>query len=128
MDARLDHAKFAVLPEGDVHVTRNAGARASDDAICSLVFSCKLLGTQEWYAIHQSTCGMEFFTNNVMRRLVSQSLAMAVLRPHGFKDVRRIHEHPLVPGRIPIYSLIYQVQTGELKEVKGSCLVGTAQG
>jgi carbonic anhydrase len=31
MDARLDPAKFAGLAEGDAHVIRNAGGRASDD-------------------------------------------------------------------------------------------------
>ena len=33
MDARLDPAKYAGLSEGDAHVIRNAGGRASDDAI-----------------------------------------------------------------------------------------------
>lgn len=44
MDARLDPAKFAGLSEGDTHVIRNAGGRASDDVIRSLVISYKLLG------------------------------------------------------------------------------------
>ena len=39
MDARLDPAKFAGLAEGDAHVIRNAGGRASDDAIRSLIIS-----------------------------------------------------------------------------------------
>ena len=37
MDARMDPAKFAGISEGDAHVIRNAGGRASDDAIRSLV-------------------------------------------------------------------------------------------
>ena len=37
MDARLDPAKYAGLAEGDAHFIRNAGGRASDDAIRSLV-------------------------------------------------------------------------------------------
>ena len=49
MDARLDPAKFAGLTEGDAHVIRNAGGRASDDAIRSLIISHKLLGTNEWF-------------------------------------------------------------------------------
>ena len=53
MDARLDPAKYAGLTEGDAHVIRNAGGRASDDAIRSLVISYKLLGTGEWFVIHQ---------------------------------------------------------------------------
>src|SRR5678809_919418 len=63
MDARLDPAKYAGLAEGDAHVIRNAGGRASDDAIRSLVISYKLLGTQEFFVIHHTNCGMEFFTN-----------------------------------------------------------------
>ena len=65
MDARLDPAKYAGLSEGDAHVIRNAGGRASDDAIRSLVISYKLLGTQEWFVIHHTDCGMEFFTDEV---------------------------------------------------------------
>ncbi len=74
MDARLDPAKFAGLAEGDAHVIRNAGGRASDDAIRSLVISYKLLGTREFFVIHHTNCGMEFFTNDVMRDLLNNSL------------------------------------------------------
>lgn len=44
MDARIDPAQLLGLREGDAHVIRNAGGRASDDAIRSLVISYKLLG------------------------------------------------------------------------------------
>jgi carbonic anhydrase len=59
MDARLDPARYAGLAEGDARVIRNAGGRASDDAIRSLVTSHELLGTQEWFVIHHSDCGMQ---------------------------------------------------------------------
>ena len=72
MDARLDPAKYAGLAEGDAHVIRNAGGRASDDAIRSLVISYKLLGTREWFVIHHTNCGMEFFTDEVMRGLLAK--------------------------------------------------------
>ena len=155
MDARLDPAAYAGLQEGDAHVIRNAGGRASDDAIRSLVISYKLLGTQEWFVIHHSDCGMEFFTNDVIRGLLSQSLETAVLGPNGFEDVgdgpgseagndidwltiadnaqsvvddvRRIRNHPLVPDRIPIYGFIYDVRTGRLDEVAEASAVGAAR-
>lgn len=145
MDARLDPAKYAGLSEGDAHVIRNAGGRASDDAIRSLVISYKLLGTAEWFVIHHSECGMEFFTDEVMRDLLAQSLETAELGPNGFhdigagpgstaandidwltisdreqsvvEDVRRIRSHPLVPSRIPIFGYVYNVRTGGLEEV-----------
>src|SRR6267154_3705713 len=74
MDARLDPAKFTGLEDGDAHVIRNAGGRASDDAIRSLVISYKLLGTREWFVIHHTNCGMEFFSDEVMRGLLASSL------------------------------------------------------
>src|SRR6185503_1032591 len=87
MDAGLDPAKCAGLAEGDAHVIRNAGGRASDDAIRSLVISYKLLGTQEFFVIHHTNCGMEFFTNELMGDLCESSLETAALGPDGFHDV-----------------------------------------
>src|ERR1700732_3490548 len=86
MDARLDPAKYAGLSEGDAHVIRNAGGRASDDAIRSLVISYKLLGTKEWFVIHHTECGMLYFTNEVIRGLLSQSLKTATLDQGGWRD------------------------------------------
>jgi carbonic anhydrase len=154
MDARLDPAKFAGLNEGDAHVIRNAGGRASDDAIRSLVISYKLLGTNEWFVIHHSNCGMEFFTDEGIRSLLANSLETAVLGDQGFSDVgqgpgskagefinwltisdqcqsvvddvRRIRDHALVPSRIPIYGFIYQVETGLLIEIEEASSIGTS--
>ena len=145
MDARLDPAKYAGLAEGDAHVIRNAGGRASDDAIRSLVISYKLLGTKEFFIIHHTDCGMQFFTNEVIRGLLANSLETAALTPDGFKDVgkgpgstaaefidfltikdqaqsvlddvTRVRSSPLVPKSIPIYGNIYDVHSGKLIEV-----------
>ncbi|HEX5855332.1 MAG TPA: carbonic anhydrase [Thermoanaerobaculia bacterium] len=148
MDARLDPAKFAGLVEGDAHVIRNAGGRASDDAIRSLVISYKLLGTREWLVVHHSNCGMETFTDEVMRGLLFQSLETAALDSGGWRDtgrgpgsaegefvdwltirdqaesvradVRRIRAHPLVPRAISLSGYIYDVRTGRLVGVPGT--------
>src|SRR4030088_2166887 len=86
MDARLDPAKYAGLAEGDAHVIRNPGGRASDDAIRSLVISYKLLGTKEFFVIHHTDCGMLFFTDEVMRNLLASSLKTATLDQSGWRD------------------------------------------
>lgn len=145
MDARLDPAKFAGLTEGDAHVIRNAGGRASDDAIRSLVISHKLLGTDAWFVIHHTNCGMELFTDEIIRSLLRNSLDTAEYGPDGWRDVgkgpgssegdyidwltiktqadsvtsdvRRIRSHPLVPRDIPIWGFVYDVKTGRLAEV-----------
>ena len=86
MDARLDPFKFAGLTEGDAHVVRNAGGRATDDAIRSLVISHKLLGTRIWLVIHHTRCGMQSFTNEVMAELLESSLETAKLTPQGWRN------------------------------------------
>src|ERR1700742_1705715 len=77
MDARLDPAKYAGLVEGDAHVNRNAGGRATDDAIRSRLISPKLLGTLEWFVIHHSDCGMELFTDEIIGDLLEDDLGTA---------------------------------------------------
>ena len=152
MDARLDPAKYAGLSEGDAHVIRNAGGRASDDALRSLVISYKLLGTREFFVVHHTDCGMLFFTDDVMRDLLARSLETAELTPDGFRDVgrgpgstegefidwltmkdnaagvvadvRRIRSHPLIPRSIPIYGYIYDVRTRRLAEVPDATAAG----
>ena len=66
MDARMHASKLFGLEEGDAHIIRNAGGRASDDAIRSLVISYKLLGTKEFFVVHHTNCGMVTFNNGVM--------------------------------------------------------------
>jgi carbonic anhydrase len=87
MDARLDPVKYAGLSEGDAHIIRNAGGRASDDALRSLVISYKLLGPNEFFVIHHTDCGMLFFTDEVMRNLLASSLETAELTPNGFRTL-----------------------------------------
>ena len=152
MDARLDPAKYAGLSEGDAHVIRNAGGRASDDAIRSLVISYKLLGTREWFVIHHTNCGMELFNNEIMSDLLASSLKTASIDENGWhdcceghgstegryinwltikeqtasvlEDVLRIKNHPLVPSDIPVYGYIYECTTGKLIEVPAATEAG----
>ena len=154
MDARLDPAKYAGLAEGDAHVIRNAGGRPSDDAIRSLVISHKLLGTNEWFVIHHTQCGMELFTSEVMGDLLESSLDTASVDENGWQDngtttgttagkyinwltfkdnakavvedVERIRNNPMVPSYIPIYGFIYDCKTGELVEVPEANVAGAS--
>lgn len=152
MDARLNPAKYAGLAEGDAHVIRNAGGRASDDAIRSLVISYKLLGTREWFVIHHTDCGMETFNNDIMGNLLASSLKTSSVDASGWhdsgvgagtndgkfiqwltisnqeqsvlEDVQRIRNSPMVPADIPIYGYIYDCKTGKLVEVPEATAAG----
>jgi carbonic anhydrase len=156
MDARLDPAKYAGLAEGDAHVIRNAGGRASDDAIRSLVISYKLLGTREWFVVHHTDCGMQLFTDDILAGLLQKSLETATVNQDGWQDVgkgpgssagkfikwhtftnleqsvvddvARIRAHQLVPETIPIYGYIYDVRSGRLLEVADATRAGRASG
>lgn len=154
MDARLDPAKYAGLSEGDAHVIRNAGGRASDDAIRSLIISYKLLGTAEWFVIHHTDCGMETFTDEIIRDLLSTSLSTATVDENGWRniteeggseeaknisfltinnqaesiieDVKRIRNHALVPSHIPVYGYLFDVKSGKLIEIPEATVLGRA--
>lgn len=144
MDARMDPVLFAGLSD-DAYVVRNAGGRATEDAVRSLVISAKLLGTSEWYVIHHTDCGMAGFTNDTMRRLLGESLGRAVFENGQWnnvtdepgadpgtmdflpfedaaasviEDVRILRHHPLVSRSIPIYGYLYDIHTGKLTEIE----------
>jgi carbonic anhydrase len=154
MDARVDPAKLAGFSEGDAHVIRNAGGRASDDAIRSLVISYKLLGTKEFFVIHHTDCGMVLFDREIMSGLLAKSLEQAVIDENGWRDVgqgpgspegakidwltftddrqaviddvKKVRNHPLVPKSIPVYGYLYDVRTGKLEEITEATQIGKA--
>ena len=147
-------SKQATSKIKDEVLAANASGRASDDAIRSLVISYKLLGTREWFVIHHSNCGMELFTDEIIRGLLSSSLQTSSYEAgtwrdagagpgsrHGeyidwlmireqaesvATDVERIRTHPLVPKEIAIYGYIYQVESGRLVEVPAATELGRA--
>ncbi len=143
MDARVDPYKIMGLKEGDAHIIRNAGGRASNDAIRSLVVSHRLAGTQVWLVMHHTDCAMGKVTDRQMGELLEESLdpvndSRAYLRSISngslvgyevewltfqdpiqavVEDVQCIREHPLVPRSVTIYGYIFDVKTGRLIEV-----------
>jgi carbonic anhydrase len=104
--------------------------------------------------VHHTDCGMETFTDDVMRGLLASSLKTATVDASGWHDsgdgpgsaegnyidwlsiannaqsvvddVTRIRNRPLVLGDIPVYGYIYDVKTGELVEVPEATRVGAA--
>ncbi|MDQ1436812.1 MAG: carbonic anhydrase [Acidimicrobiaceae bacterium] len=66
MDARLDLFRALGLSPGDAHILRNAGGRASTDAIRSLVLSAHHLGTREFGVIHHTKCGLYQVSNQAI--------------------------------------------------------------
>ena len=128
MDARLIPPAFLGFGIGDAHVIRNAGGRASDDAIRSLIISSQLLGTREFAVIHHTDCGMLTFSNEDLRGKLKQEtgadasdidfLPFSDLEQSVRDDVRKIKDSPFIPKGIPVRGFIYDVRTGRLSEVR----------
>lgn len=127
MDARLHLERLLGLEVGDAHMIRNAGGRASDDAIRSLVISQRLLGTKEIVVIHHTDCGMVTFTNEQLAAKIKTDLGVDASQ-HDFlpfgdleqsvhDDLMILRSSPFIPRDIPIAGAIYDVHSGRMTEV-----------
>lgn len=128
MDSRIEPMRLAGLNTGDAHIIRNAGGRASEDAIRSLIVSNRLVGTKEWLVIHHTGCGIENMTNEKMAALANLAntasegdfinwLTIGDRIESIRQDVKRLREHPLTPPDVTVSGFIYDIETGLLKEV-----------
>ena len=127
MDSRIDPDRILGLQEGDAHVIRNAGGRASDDAIRSMVISYRLLGTREFLVIHHTDCGMHKITNERMHEELLLDLGADVSHIDFLPisdpdetvhtDVEAIRNSPMVRSDILVHGFVYDVETGRLRAV-----------
>jgi len=126
MDARLNPYGLLGLTEGDAHVIRNAGGVVTQDELRSLAISQRLLGTTEIILIHHTDCGMLTFTDDEFRQSIERDTG---IRPtwaaEAFSDldadvrqnIARIHAEPSIPVKDSVRGFVYDVRTGELREV-----------
>ena len=126
MDARMDIHRILGVQEGDVHVIRNAGGVASDDALRSLLISQRLLGTEAVMVIQHTGCGMLTLQEDEVTTQVEQETGQPLpFRLQAFGDleqetlaaVERIRSAPFIPHRDQVRGFIYDVETGQLREV-----------
>jgi len=124
IDARLQPPKFLGLEIGDAHVVRNAGGRATDDALRSLIISSQLLGTRQFMVIHHTDCGMLTFTNeDIWAKLESETGKSASIDFLPFSDVEAsvkedvgtIRKNPFLPKDVEVTGWIYDTTTGRLR-------------
>ena len=126
MDARLNPYGLLGLTEGDAHVIRNAGGVVTDDVLRSLAISQRLLGTQEIVLIHHSDCGMLTFRDDEFKDQIQADTGLRPRwAPESFPepeaDVRqsigRIQADPYLLHKTTVRGFVYDVATGELREV-----------
>ena len=133
MDARLNPYGLLGLQEGDAHVIRNAGGVITDDEIRSLAISQRLLGTEEIVLIHHTDCGMLTFTDDGFRRSIQDDVGIkpewaAEAFPDVDEDVRqslaRVNASPFIPKKDSVRGFVYEVETGNLREVSSTPSAG----
>jgi carbonic anhydrase len=126
MDARLNPYGLLGLQEGDAHVIRNAGGVVTDDEIRSLAISQRLLGTEEIVLIHHTDCGMLTFTDDDFRRQIQEDTGIkpewavetfSDLDEDVRQSIARIKASPFVPKKDSVRGFVYEVETGDLREV-----------
>ena len=121
MDARLDLFRALGLDVGDAHVIRNAGGRASPDAIRSLVVSTHLLSTREVGVIHHTNCGLEGTTDEEVATKTGvpeiSYLAFADVDQSVRDDVATIRRCGQLAGGVMVWGAVYDVDTGALQVV-----------
>jgi carbonic anhydrase len=126
MDARFSVHRVLGLQEGDAHVIRNAGGVVTDDGIRSLAISQRLLGTEEIILIHHTDCGMLTFTDDEFAAGIEKDVgirppwdaeAFADLDTDVRQSIARIKASPFIPRKDSIRGFVYEIETGQLREV-----------
>lgn len=136
MDCRIDTMSVFGLDPGAAHVVRNAGARATDDALRSLILSTNKLGVRRIAVVHHTYCGVNTSMEDVRESVRTTSGAdpsaidfalyddpeIALL-----EDLERIASCPFIPEGIPIGGFIYDVATGRITGMKVVDVVHAAE-
>jgi carbonic anhydrase len=131
MDSRILFERCLGLAPGDAHMIRNAGGIATDDALRSFIVSHHLLDTQEFVIINHTDCGLLKVREDELRQKLTEKMGTSEGAPahfHSFDDleenvrqqVRRVKSHPWIPKHIPVRGFVYDVKTGELREVEAA--------
>jgi carbonic anhydrase len=127
MDSRLDLFGALGLDLGEVHLIRNAGGIATDDAVRSLLLSQRLLGTRSVMVIHHTRCGLETFEEEALADDIARALGeRPPFRLGAYDDVdvdvratvAALRASPFVDDT-EVRGFVFDVDDGSLREVLG---------
>jgi carbonic anhydrase len=126
MDTRIDLFPMLGIERGDAHIIRNAGGLVTDDAIRSLSASQRLLGTEEIVVVMHDGCGLHGASEDEFAETLASDGVLPSWRLGAFDDVEetlrrsiaRLRSAPELPARDGIRGLVFNPETGELREVE----------
>jgi carbonic anhydrase len=129
MDPRLnDLLQWLEIKPADADVIRNVGTAATEDVVRSLMFSIHVLGVREIMIVGHTGCGMEIFSEEEFEKHIHAQTGVWAVSPdkfHCYKDVNletrkqvlKLRTHPWIPADIVIRGFVFDLSTGELREV-----------
>jgi len=130
MDPRLsDLSGILGLPQADLDVIRTGGPAVTEDVLGELVVSTRILGSKEILLLNHTGCGFTTFTDEELNAKLSASTgdaSPAPMRFFSFKDpeentreqIKTVRWHPWIAKDVPVRGLIFDVDTGLLREVQ----------
>lgn len=124
MDSRIDPLAILGMKAGDVKILRNAGARATDDVLRTLVLAVHLLGVNRILVIPHTHCkmasGTEEEIHEALRKATGMDTRALTIRTTGdqmvalHEDLVRIRAIPYIPDTVTVAGALYDVLTGAL--------------
>lgn len=126
MDARIDVFKLFGLQPGDAQVVRNAGGRATDDAIRSVALSQAYLGSEEVLVLHHTGCALQGKREEEVAAELERIGGSRVPFSIGTfdddqeavrEDVAALRASPFLPRREQIRGFLYDIGRGVITEV-----------
>ena len=130
MDCRLEPDNALGLAVPEANYIRNAGGRASDDALRSLVVSTRLLGAEEIFVVQHLDCGMSGTTQaGIVEVLARENLTLeapasmvdwlTIGDPEATvrADVEIIRNYPLLSADVAVHGFLLDPKTGALLPV-----------
>ena len=116
MDARLDPLEMTGFKDAEAFVIRNAGGRATDEAIDYMLVTEKFFNANEWWVIHHTDCLMGHMPDDKVSELpetIKDNLFLD-LEQSVIEDIEKIKSHRLVSEDIIVKGFIYDLEKSEL--------------
>jgi carbonic anhydrase len=130
MDPRLsDLSGILGLPQADLDVIRTGGPAVTEDVLGELVVSTRVLGSREILLLNHTGCGFTTFTDEELNAKLSASTGDASPAPMRFfsyrdpeqntrEQIKKVRSHPWIAKDVPVRGVIFDVDTGLLREVQ----------
>ena len=116
MDARLDPLEMSGFKDAEAFVIRNAGGRATDEAIDYMLVTKNFFNSNEWWIIHHTDCLMGQMPDDkvsVLPETIKNNLFLD-LEQSVIEDIETVISHHLVSDYIILKGFIYALENSEL--------------